>query len=131
MDGNINNIEEEKKRRLQKIRNFRKLARKKKKNLVPKTENLLVFREKIAKHWYILVVAGIFDLLGLVLIISVLSNFAFGLLLFLYFGPKRKHSSSELKGIVLPIFIGSIFDLFFSVLPVNIAAALIRIALDE
>ncbi|HDH07846.1 MAG TPA: hypothetical protein ENH35_02750 [Candidatus Moranbacteria bacterium] len=130
MDGNINNIEKERKKRLQKLRNFRKLAIKKKKNSAVNKVNPLSFGKKVSQHWQILIVAVFFDLLALIPFLSVLFNFAFGLVLFLHFGPKRKHGSSELKKIVLPIAIGSIFDIFLSILPVNIAAALIRIALD-
>jgi hypothetical protein len=50
--------------------------------------------------------------------------------LFIYFGPKRKSGGSEFTKIGIPVAVSSIFDALFSILPVNIAAALIRIALD-
>ncbi|MBU2263438.1 hypothetical protein KJ750_02160 [Patescibacteria group bacterium] len=88
------------------------------------------FGKKVSNHWLILMAAVIFDILALIPFISVVFNLLFGLVLFLYFGPKSK-GGSEFTRIVLPIGIGSIFDFFLSVLPVNIAAALIRIALND
>ena len=46
--------------------------------------------------------------------------------MFLYFGKKK-----VVSGIIAPIVIGSVFDFFLSILPVNLAAAAIRIALKE
>lgn len=91
---------------------------------------MLSFGKKVSEHWLILGIAAFFDLLALIPFASVFFNFCFGGILFFYFGPKRKPGDSELTKIFLPILAGSIFDFFpiFSVLPVNIAAALIRIA---
>lgn len=88
----------------------------------------LSFGKKVSEHWLLLGIAALFDLLALIPFASVFFNFCFGGVLFYYFGPKRKPGDSELKKIFLPIMAGSIFDFFLSILPVNIFAALIRIA---
>ncbi len=90
----------------------------------------LSFWSKVSQHWLILATALLFDLFGLIPAISVAVNFIFGGILYLYFGSKKKTGGSELLKIGLPIGLGSIFDSILSVLPVNIAAALIRIALS-
>lgn len=88
----------------------------------------LSFGKKVSEHRLILAIAAFFDLLALIPFASVFFNFCFGGVLFYYFGPKRKPGDSELKKIFLPIMVGSIADFFLSILPVNIAATLIRIA---
>jgi hypothetical protein len=95
-----------------------------------KIKDTLNFGKKISQHWLILACAAIFDLLGLIPFIGVVFNFIFGLILFMYFGPKKKDASSELLKIGLPVALGSIFDFFLGILPVNIGATLIRIALS-
>lgn len=103
----------------------------------------LSFAKKIAGHWQILAAAAIFDVFALIPFISVFFNACFGLLLYLYFGPKSGKagkigakansglsSQSELMKIGLPIAIGSALDWFLSILPINLGAALIRIALS-
>lgn len=82
--------------------------------------------KRFGKHWPILIVAVIFDLFALVPFFSVVVNFCFGFVMHLYFGKKR-----IMAGTVLPIAIGSVLDFFASLLPVNLAAAAIRIALKE
>ena len=92
----------------------------------------LSFGRKISKHKGILLAAVIFDILGLIPIFDIVVNMTFGLILFLYFGPKKgKNGSANLLGIVLPIFLGSALDWIISIIPVNIGAALIRIALSD
>jgi hypothetical protein len=95
-----------------------------------KAKLVLSFGKKVSEHWLILAVAVIFDILALIPFLSVVFNFIFGLILFLYFGSKGKTAGSELVKIALPIGIGSVIDSVFSILPVNIGAALIRIALS-
>ena len=90
----------------------------------------LSFWKKISQHWLILVTAVFFDIIGLIPFVDVVVNFIFGLILYLYFGSKPKTGGSELLKIGLPIGIGSALDSIFSFLPVNIAAALIRIFLS-
>ncbi len=98
-----------------------------KKNAVP---SVLSFWDKVSEHRLILAAAAFFDILGLIPAVAVFFNFIFGGILFLYFGPKKKSGESELIKIVLPIGLGSIIDFFIGILPVNIGAALIRIALS-
>jgi len=88
----------------------------------------LSFGKKVSEHWLILGIAALFDLLALIPFASVFFNFCFSGVLYYYFGPRRKPGDSELMKIFLPIMAGSVFDFFFSILPINIAAALIRIA---
>ncbi len=90
----------------------------------------LSFGKKVSQHWLILVVAVFFDLLGIIPVIGVAFNAIFGAILWLYFGSKKKKGGSELLKIALPIGLGSIIDFFIGILPVNIGAALIRIALN-
>lgn len=90
------------------------------------------FRKKLERHKMIIIASLIFDLVALVPFLSVLVNFAFAGILFLYFGSKSKPGESAgLLGIVLPTFIGSIVDWFLSILPVNLGTTLIRIALSK
>ncbi|MFA5777425.1 MAG: hypothetical protein WC906_03230 [Parcubacteria group bacterium] len=96
------------------------------------TSVALSFKEKLSKHWVILLVAVLCDIVGLIPILSIIVNLGFGLILFLYFGSKKtKNPSANLLGIVLPELLGSVFDWILSVLPVNIGTTLIRIALSD
>jgi hypothetical protein len=99
-------------------------------NPIAQAKEALNFGKKISQHWLILLAAALFDLLGMIPFIGVVFNLIFGLILLLYFGPKRKAGGSELAKIGLPIIIGSIIDFFTAVLPVNIGATLIRIGLN-
>jgi len=96
----------------------------------PTRKAKLSFGQKISQHWIILVGAVFFDILALIPGIAVVFNFIFGGILFLYFGSKKKGAGSELTKIALPIMAGSVIDFFIGILPVNIGAALIRIALS-
>ena len=99
---------------------------------VGKVEIALSFGKKLSKHWVIILVAVIFDVFALIPIVAVLFNLTFALILFLYFGSKKKKGgSSNLVGIVLPEVIGSALDWIISVIPVNIGTALIRIFLSD
>ncbi|MDO8529684.1 MAG: hypothetical protein Q7S18_03375 [bacterium] len=102
-------------------------------NPISETKKLaLSIGKKLSKHWIILFAAVVFDIFGLVPILSVLTNLAFGALLFLYFGSKKKKSATDtLLGIVLPIVLGSALDWFLSVIPTCILAALIRISRSD
>lgn len=97
---------------------------------IPPVPKKLSFSQKISQHWLILATAALFDLFGMIPFVGVVSNFIFGLILYLYFGSKKKAGGSELVRIALPILGGSIIDFFIGILPVNIGAALIRIALS-
>lgn len=94
------------------------------------SETTLSFGKKVSQHWLILAGAALFDIIGIIPGIAVVFNFIFGLILYLYFGSKKKTRGSELLKIGLPIMGGSIVDFFIGILPVNIGAALIRIALS-
>lgn len=122
--------ERQNKSRLQQARNKIAAAKNMAKNAAAAGSMINSLGKKISEHWYILVAALIFDAFGLVPVIGALANVFFGALLWLYFGSKKKAGTSELQKIVLPVFIGSIFDFFIGILPVNFGAALIRIALD-
>ncbi|MEK7595944.1 MAG: hypothetical protein AAB564_00090 [Patescibacteria group bacterium] len=100
------------------------------KNPVAQAKEMLSFGKKVSEHWLILGIAALFDLLALIPLASVFFNFCFAGILFFYFGSKRKSGESELQKIFLPILGGSIFDSFLSILPVNIAVTLYRIALS-
>ena len=96
-------------------------------------KNALSFSSKISKYWPILAAAVFFDLLALIPFVSVIVNFFFGAILYFYFGSKSKNQKtfSSLLYIFIPIIIGSAFDWFFSIIPVNIFATFSRIALKE
>jgi hypothetical protein len=103
----------------------------------PPVPKKLSFSQKISQHWLILATAGLFDILAFIPFLDVVVNFIFGLILFLYFGPKKKTASSELLKIGLPVLGGSIVDFLVDsvsgaggLFPANIGAALIRIALS-
>ncbi len=98
-------------------------------NGIQKAKSVLSFGSKLSKHWFILVGAAFFDLLGMIPGIAIIFNFIFGLTLLLYFGPKS-NGGSELAKIGLPIMLGSVIDFFVGILPVNLGAAFIRIALS-
>ena len=121
----INQIEEERAGRLNQARKAAILAN----NVFNATHAdpraIRSLTKKFGKYWPVFIMAAIFDLFALIPFISVVVNFFFGVM-FLYFGKKK-----VLSGIVAPIVMGSIFDFFLSILPVNLAAAAIRIALKE
>jgi hypothetical protein len=113
------------------------------KSSTAKTATPLSFFKKISKHWLILITAVFFDILALIPFVNIAFNLCFGGILFLYFSGKSgkekkllgkiasgKSLQSEFIKIGLPVGIGSIADFFFSILPVNLGTALIRIALS-
>jgi len=123
----INQIEEERKGRLNQARKAVGLAKDVASAVIAKNPKaILSLGKRFGKHWPILIVAAIFDLVALIPFISVVVNFCFGGVMFLYFGRKR-----VVMGIIAPIVMGSIVDFLISLLPVNLAAASIRIALKE
>lgn len=126
--NNVDTIEEERMAGLAQARMAADIAKAAAGGPMAKAKLALSFGKKVSEHWPILAAAAFFDLLALIPVISVGGNICFGLLLFLYFGPKSK--GNELLKIGLPMGIGTIADFFLSILPVNIAGALIRIALN-
>ena len=99
-----------------------------------KAKLALSFGKKVSEHWLILATAVFFDILGLIPFVNIVFNAIFGMILFLYFGPKSKPGSgflqSEFVKIVLPVGGLSIFDFFLDIVPTCTGAALIRIALS-
>lgn len=93
-------------------------------------ENVLSFGRKISEHWPLLAGAIFFDILALIPFLSIVFNLTWGGVLLLYFGPKGGKGGSEFIKIGLPVVLGSALDFIFSILPVNIGATLIRIALS-
>ena len=126
MPHDINQIEEEKKGRLNQARKAVKLAKDVFGASHADPRAIMSLGQKFGKHWPILIVAAIFDLFALIPFASVIFNFCFGIVMFLYFGKKK-----IIQGTIIPIILGSVFDFFISILPVNLAAAAIRIALKE
>lgn len=124
---NATTIEEQ---RLSELGQVRNLASAAVGSPMAKAKSIMSFGKKVSKHWLILMTAVLFDILALIPFLCVVFNLLFGLILFLYFGPKSK-GGSELTKIALPIAGGSIIDFFLSIFPVNIGAALIRIALSD
>lgn len=124
----MNENEAEKAEKLNKIRQAAKQA----KSTVGQAKLALSFGKKISKHWVIIFVAVIFDIIGLIPFASVIANITFGLILFLYFGSKKKNSATDnLVGIVLPQVLGNMLDWILSIIPVNVGTALIRIFLSD
>lgn len=126
MPPNTSQIEEEREGRLNQARNVAKLGKDVFGASHGSPKAILSLWKKIGKHWPILALAGIFDLFALIPFISIVINVCFGVILFMYFGKKR-----IITGVVLPIGILSVFDFIISLLPVNIATTVIRIALKE
>ena len=127
MDKDINQIEEERAGRLNQARKAAGLAKDVTSAVVAKNPKaMLSLGKRFGKYWPILIVAAIFDLFALIPFLSAVFNLCFGGVMFLYFGKKK-----VVSGIIAPIVIGSVFDFFLSILPVNLAAAAIRIALKE
>lgn len=95
-------------------------------------KEVLSFGKKISEHWQILIWAGVFDLLGLIPFICVVTNAGFTLILWLYFGPKKqKGDPSDFKSIVIPAVIANILDAIISVVPANIGVTLVRILMSK
>ena len=126
MPPDINQIEEERKGRLSQARNIAKLGKDAFDASHGSPKAILSLGKRFGKHWPIIAIAALFDLFALIPFVSVVVNICFGAILFMYFGKKR-----IISGVVLPIGILSVFDFIFSLLPVNIATAIIRIALKE
>lgn len=124
----MNEDEAEKSGKLNKIRQAAKQA----KSAVGQAKLALSFGKKIKKHWVIILVAVIFDVIGLIPFVSVIANITFGLILFLYFGSKKKNSAIDnLVGIVLPQVLGNMLDWILSFIPVCLGTALIRIFFSD
>ena len=122
----INQIEEERAGRLNQARKAAGLVKDVSGATHGSPKAVLSLSKKFGKYWPILIVAAFFDLVALIPFVSVVINFCFGGVMFLYFGKKR-----IIEGTIIPIILGSVFDFFLSILPVNLAAACIRIALKE
>lgn len=131
MPPEINQIEEERLRRFNQARMQEKMEDESSSENPPR--KTLSFDDKILKYWPILAAAVFFDLLALIPFVSVVVNFCFGIVLYFYFGSKSKNKKAleSLLYIFIPIILGSAFDWFLSIIPVNVLAALSRIALKE
>lgn len=126
MPPNIRQIEGERQGRLSQARNVAKLGKDVFLASHGSPKAALSLGKKFGKHWPILMTAVLFDLFALIPFISAVVNICFGAVMFMYFGKKR-----IIPGVILPIGILSVFDFIFSLLPVNIATVVIRIALKE
>jgi hypothetical protein len=112
---------------LNKVRNMAKQAKSK----VGQAKLALSFGKKISKHWIIILIAVIFDVFALIPFVAVIFNLTFALILFLYFGSKKKKSGTDnFIGIVLPQVLGNMLDWILSIIPVNVGTVLIRIFLS-
>lgn len=121
-----NTIEQERAGRLNQARKTAELAKDVFSASHADPRAIMSLGQRFGKHWPILIVAAIFDLFALIPFASVVFNFCFGGVMFWYFGKKK-----IITGTAIPILLGSVFDFFISILPVNLAAAAIRIALKE
>lgn len=81
--------------------------------------------EKISEHKMILITAVLFDFLAILPFVSVIFNFLFGLILYLYFSVRKEQKN--FLGMAAFMVFGSLIDLIISILPVNTAAVLVRI----
>lgn len=129
MPPEISQIEEERRRRFNQAMAQEKTENESLSENPPR--KTLSFGDKISKYWPILVAAFFFDLFALIPFLSVIINFCFGIVMFLYFGKKK-----VVSGIIAPIVIGSIIDFFLSLIlislwPACLAAVITRIALKE
>lgn len=84
--------------------------------------NKKTLAQKLSKHWLLLASALLFDLLACLPIIAPVVNFCFGGILYLIFGMKKISKTA------IVMVGGSILDFFAGILPVNLAAAVTRIA---
>ena len=126
MPPNTRQIEEEKMSRLNQARNVAKIGKDVFDASHGSPKAVLSLGKRFGKHWPIVAIATLFDLFALIPFISVAVNVCFGAIMFMYFGKKR-----IVVGVVLPIGVLSVFDFIFSLLPVNTATAVVRIALKE
>lgn len=91
----------------------------------------LSFGKRAMQYWPIWLSAAFFDVLGLVPFLGIVANFCFGAIMFFYFGRKK-----VITGIIAPILIGSMIDLFMSLFliglwPTNLGAVFTRIMFKE
>ncbi len=126
MPPNTRQVEEERMSKLNQARNITKLGEDVFDASHGSPKAVLSLGKRFGKHWPILALAVLFDLFALIPFISIVVNICFGAIMFMYFGKKR-----IISGVVLPIGILSVFDFIISLLPVNIASTVIRIALKE
>lgn len=126
MPNEISQNEGEMAHRLNQARNAAKLAKDVTSAVVTKNPKAIIsLGARFSKYWPILIAAAFFDLIALVPYFSIVINLCFGLVMFLYFGPKKLTASLAVLGI------GSVFDFFVGVLPVNLATAITRIVIKE
>lgn len=131
MPSDINQIEEERAGRLNQERNAANLNEDISEATSDNSRATLSFWEKMGKHWPILILAAIFDLFALIPFVSVVVNFCFAIIVFLYFGRKK-----IVSGVMAPMGIGIVIDFilsFFliSLWPACLATVVTRIALKE
>ena len=79
------------------------------------------------KHWHILGVAAIFDIIGMIPYLCLVTNLFFFCILWMYFGSKSKES--QFMSLVVPAAFVGISDAFLGILPACLAATVIRILL--
>lgn len=120
-------MEEQRMGRLQQARLAMDAAKAATGSPIEKAKLALSFGKKISNHWPILMAAVFFDILGLIPLLNVVTNFIFGLILFLYFGNKSKVPFLK-SGLIMGG--GIIIDAIFSIFPVCIGTSLYRIAVS-
>lgn len=81
------------------------------------------------QHWHILGVAAIFDLIGMIPLVCVVTNFVFMFILYMHFGAKSK--GSQFLQIAVPGAITTIADSLMGILPACLACTVIRILMEE
>lgn len=89
------------------------------------------FLKKCSNYSLVLAAAVLFDIIGLVPFICVLTNMIFVFSLYIIFGSKKPKSPNDGLKFAGVVIIFNIFDFLLGVVPANIGATLIRIAMSE
>ncbi len=84
----------------------------------------------IVKNLFILLTAVIFDVFALIPFVGVVFNIIFAGILILAYGKSSGKRSGTMK-ILSTSLIGSTFDFFFSILPINIVTALMAMIIQK
>ncbi len=130
----MNENEEGRMSRLNRARRLGTLAKAAAGSTAARVKLISSFRKKLSEHWLLLSAAVLFDIFALIPVVSIAGNALFGIILWMYFGSRKKTGKgimrSELMKIGVPVAGLSIVDFFMGILPANVASATIRIALS-
>jgi len=130
--NNVNTIEELRMEELNELRNSERMEEEASEGApLKRKKGRVSFLKKCSNHSLVLAAAVLFDFIGLIPVICVLTNMIFAFSLYIVFGSKKPKSPNDGLKFAGVVIVFNIFDFLLGVVPANIGAALVRIAMSE